>query len=572
MPSPLPLEAATVIPSLRLRAKVLSLALIPILLLTLVLCAVTLVALQRLSTQQEEQIRQSLIEDRQVQLKQFVDVALAAVGPQYQAAAEGDAAAREAGVALLKRLAYGNGGYFWGYDTRSVRVFQGTSEERIGEDFSSFRDPNGVYAIRELVRAGQDDSHYVHYSFTRPGNSAVVPKIGYAQYLPKWNLVFGTSLNLDDIEEDVAKAREQLHGQINSLLTLMIGSALALLVIIALVAVPTGNAIVRPLLRVKANLDDMAAGDGNLTHRLPVESRDELGELAQSFNRFVEKIHTLVQQVAGTTGQLSGLVGNVAQQAQRSEQAMAGQRSETDQVATAINEMTAAAQEVARSAQRAADAARDTDREGQAAKREVDLCVAQINDLAGEVSSSSEALDTLSQDVRGIVGVLEVIRSIAEQTNLLALNAAIEAARAGEAGRGFAVVADEVRALASRTQQSTGEIQQMIDRLQATTAGSVQAMQRASEMAGRTRSQADQAGQSLDAMANLIGTINSMNAQIASAAEEQTAVAEEINRSVHQIADGVDRVAEDAVQGARTASELSGLGERLRQLVGQFRI
>ncbi|WP_256568122.1 methyl-accepting chemotaxis protein, partial [Pseudomonas sp. HMSC75E02] len=407
------------IPSLRLRAKVLSLALIPILLLTLVLCAVTLVALQRLSGQQEEQIRQSLIEDRQVQLKQFVDVALAAVGPQYQAAAEGDAAAREAGVALLKRLAYGNGGYFWGYDTRSVRVFQGTSEERIGEDFSSFRDPNGVYAIRELVRAGQDDSHYVHYSFTRPGNSAVVPKIGYAQYLPKWNLVFGTSLNLDDIEEDVAKAREQLHGQINSLLTLMIGSALALLVIIALVAVPTGNAIVRPLLRIKANLDDMAAGDGNLTHRLPVESRDELGELAQSFNRFVEKIHTLVQQVAGTTGQLSGLVGNVAQQAQRSEQAMAGQRSETDQVATAINEMTAAAQEVARSAQRAADAARDTDREGQAAKREVDLCVAQINDLAGEVSSSSEALDTLSQDVRGIVGVLEVIRSIAEQTNLL---------------------------------------------------------------------------------------------------------------------------------------------------------
>ncbi|WP_371370483.1 methyl-accepting chemotaxis protein [Pseudomonas sp. QL9] len=251
---------------------------------------------------------------------------------------------------------------------------------------------------------------------------------------------------------------------------------------------------------------------------------------------------------------------------------MNGQRSETDQVATAINEMTAAAQEVARSAQRAADAAQETDREGQSAKREVGLCVAQINDLAGEVGSSSEALDTLSQDVRGIVGVLEVIRSIAEQTNLLALNAAIEAARAGEAGRGFAVVADEVRALASRTQQSTGEIQQMIDRLQATTAGSVSAMQRASEMAERTRGQANQAGQSLDAMAHLIGTINSMNAQIASAAEEQTAVAEEINRSVHQIAGAVDQVADDAMHSARTAGQLNGLGDQLHKLVSQFRI
>ncbi|CDF82888.1 chemotaxis transducer [Pseudomonas knackmussii B13] len=560
------------IPSLRLRAKVLSLALVPILILTVVLCAVTLVALNKLADQQEQQIRQSLIADRQTQLKQFVDVALAAVGPQYDAASEGDANARAAGIAVLKRLNYGNGGYFWGYDTRAIRVFQGTSEERIGEDFSSYQDPNGVYAIRELVRAGQDGSHVVHYSFTLPGSNKIVPKIGYAQYLPKWNLVFGTSLNLDDIERDVAKARDEFQGRVHDLVLLMLGSALALLVVITLVALPTGNAIVRPLLRIKANLDDMAAGDGNLTHRLAVESRDELGELATSFNRFVEKIHALVQQVAGTTQQLSGLVGDVAQQAQRSEQAMNGQRSETDQVATAINEMTAAAQEVARSAQRAADAAQETDREGQLAKREVGLCVAQINDLAGEVGSSSEALDTLSQDVRGIVGVLEVIRSIAEQTNLLALNAAIEAARAGEAGRGFAVVADEVRALASRTQQSTGEIQQMIDRLQATTAGSVSAMQRASEMAERTRGQANQAGQSLDAMAHLIGTINSMNAQIASAAEEQTAVAEEINRSVHQIAGAVDQVADDAMHSARTAGQLNGLGDQLHKLVSQFRI
>ncbi|WP_371850781.1 methyl-accepting chemotaxis protein [Pseudomonas marincola] len=251
---------------------------------------------------------------------------------------------------------------------------------------------------------------------------------------------------------------------------------------------------------------------------------------------------------------------------------MEGQRHETDQVATAINEMSAAAQEVAASAQRAADAARETDQEGASAKQVVERSVESTHKLVGEIRTSSASIDGLRQDVQGIVGVLEVIRAIADQTNLLALNAAIEAARAGEAGRGFAVVADEVRALASRTQQSTGEIQGMIDRLQTTTEDAVEAMQRASAMGEDTTEQANQAGKSLDVIAELIGTISSMNAQIASAAEEQTAVAEEINRSVHQIAQGVEVVSNDATQGANTARELGGLGGRLQKLVGQFQI
>lgn len=558
---------------LSLKAKVLSLAVLPVLLFALVISLTTVWILQDQADKEVEETRQRLLNDAKATLQSYVEVAMSAIKPLYDAAQPGDEAARAQVIKLLSNITYGTDGYFFGYDSQTVRLFKGNSAEGVGKNFQDNRDPNGVYTNRELVRVAKDGSHYAQYSSSLPGNEHVlVPKLGYTEYLPKWDMVIGTVVNLDGIEAQVAEVEAGVKERMRGMILSTVAITVVVLLVIAVIGMLVANTILRPLHLMKANLDDIAAGEGDLTHRLAITSQDELGELASSFNRFVDKIHAMVRQITDMTFQLTALVGQVSEQAHRSEQAMERQRHETDQVATAINEMSSAAQEVARSAQGASVAAQKTDEEGQMAKRVVDGSIQQIHALVSDIRSSGSSLDSLQQDVTSIVSVLGVIRSIADQTNLLALNAAIEAARAGEAGRGFAVVADEVRALASRTQQSTQEIQGMIDRLQQGTDEAVQAMRRSSEAGVGTSEQANQAGESLDAMAQLIGTINSMNAQIASAAEEQTAVAEEINRSVHQIAVAVDNVADETQQSAQTTRSLAQLGQRLGDLVGQFRI
>ncbi|MCV4282522.1 methyl-accepting chemotaxis protein [Pseudomonas capsici] len=557
---------------LSLKAKVLSLAVLPVLLFAVVISVTTVFILHQQADREVSETRERLLTEARATLKSYVDIALSGIKPIYEASAQGDNAARASAVKLLSAVSYGKDGYLFGYDSEIIRIFRSNSSDGLGKSFKEVRDPSGVYLNRELVASAKTGDHYTYYASPLPGKTEPVPKVAYTEYLPKWDLVVGSSVNLENVEAQVAVVKQNVEARLYDMLYSIVGITVLVLVIISVIGIVMTGTLLRPLRLMKDNLDDIVAGEGDLTRRLAITSQDELGELAGSFNRFVDKIHGIVRQITEMTTQLTGLVSEVSDQAQRSELAMDRQRHETDQVATAINEMSAAAQEVAKSAQGASVAAQQTDEQGKAAKRVVDGSIKQIHALVEDIRKSGTSLDSLQQDVSSIVSVLGVIRSIAEQTNLLALNAAIEAARAGEAGRGFAVVADEVRALASRTQQSTQEIQGMIDRLQKGTEEAVGAMRRSSEAGDGTSTQANDAGLSLVTIGELIATINSMNAQIASAAEEQTAVAEEINRSVHQIAVAVETVADETRQGAQTSRSLFDLGKRLGGLVAQFRV
>jgi len=548
------------------------LCILPLIILASLIAAVSILELRQAASEQLVEMNDLLIAERKTSLEHSVQIAQSIIEPLYRNSAPGDLEARARAVELLKQLRYGKDGYYFGYDSQSVRIFWADKDIKIGTSFKDFRDPSGVYVINALVEAGKSGNHFQAYSFPIPDSDRVVSKIGYALYLDKWDLMIGTSVNLDDIAVQMDSISAELKARNHKVIKWIAALSVFVLLVLAAVATVLIRRMLKPLKKLRDNLDQIAAGDGDLTVRILVAGNDEIGDLAGAFNRFVEKIHNLVAHVKGITVQLNDHVLGVSGQVELTERATQLQMIETDQVAAAINEMSAAAVQVSGSAGEASSAANEAESLASAARKVVEASVGHVHGLTANLESSSAALDHLQQEVGSIERVLVVIRSIAEQTNLLALNAAIEAARAGEAGRGFAVVADEVRALASRTQSSTLEIQSMIGRLQSGAAATVEAMRESCEAGRTTSGETEKAMTALYAITSLVSTIKEMNAQIASAAHEQTVVSEDVNKSVQQIALASEDMARKTNESARAARTLADLSSSLGGAVQQFRI
>lgn len=324
------------------------------------------------------------------------------------------------------------------------------------------------------------------------------------------------------------------------------------------------------LRRLGAMMDTVAAGDMTVT--FVAHSRDELGDLGQVFNGTVAKIHDLIERVGHTVSQVELQAGQVEAVSAQSNQAVSGQRSQIEQVATAMNQMSSTAQEVARSAAAAVSSARSVNDETVSGRGLVQSQQGSIVRLASEIDESVRVINQLATDSQAISRVLDVIKSIAEQTNLLALNAAIEAARAGEQGRGFAVVADEVRTLARRTQHSTEEIEQMISRLHSGVEAAVKAMGSSHEMASGTVGQSEKVQKALENILGAVGMIVDQNQQIAAAVEQQTAVAHDIDQNIVAINRAGEHAAQGAQQTEAASRQLSVQVVELKQLIGAFRV
>ena len=328
--------------------------------------------------------------------------------------------------------------------------------------------------------------------------------------------------------------------------------------------------IVIPLNQTLKVAERVASGD--LSHNLDSGRQDELGQLQRAMQSMTVGLRELIGGISDGVTQIASAAEQLSAVTEQTSAGVNSQKVETDQVATAMNEMAATVQEVARNAEEASEAAVAADQQAREGDQVVGEAIAQIERLATEVGNSTVAMGDLKRESDKIGSVLDVIKSVAQQTNLLALNAAIEAARAGEAGRGFAVVADEVRSLAQRTQKSTEEIEELIIGLQS---GTQQVATIMDNSRGLTESSVEltrRAGNALGNITRTVSTIQAMNSQIATAAEQQSAVAEEINRSVLNVRDISEQTAAASEETAASSTELARLGTHLQALVGRFRV
>ncbi|WP_420892740.1 methyl-accepting chemotaxis protein [Pseudomonas congelans] len=351
----------------------------------------------------------------------------------------------------------------------------------------------------------------------------------------------------------------------------MIAAATALALVLSILAAwVITRQITTPLQETLEVVERVASGD--LSRNLNVDRKDELGKLQATIQRMTVSLRELVGGIRDGVTQIASAAEELSAVTEQTSAGVNSQKVETDQVATAMHEMTATVQEVARNAEEASEAAVTADRQARDGERVVNEAISQIERLASAVSNSSEAMGALKQESDKIGSVLDVIKSVAEQTNLLALNAAIEAARAGEAGRGFAVVADEVRSLAQRTQKSTEEIEALIVRLQSGTQQATTVMDSSRELSTSSVELTRRAGGSLENITKTVSAIQAMNQQIAAAAEEQSATAEEINRSIINVRDVSEQTSAASEETAASSVELARLGNHLQVLVSRFTV
>lgn len=493
----------------------------------------------------------------------LVDGAHSLVSHYYDLMKSGmpEAEAKAAAIAAIQKIRY-KGNYFFINDLDGVIVVHGAKPSLNGKNLWTLKDPKGNFVFQELTAAAKSDKEggFANYFWPKPGFEDPVEKVSYAKLFVPWGWVVGTGAYVDDIETTFS------NNVIDSVIYTGAGLIAILLVLYGII-----RSIRDPLQRVADAMSNISSGDGDLTQRLPEHGKDEITGIAVSFNTFVEQIQDIIVQskeasstILKSSENIQNASGNTRVLTERQREQSAAAKQNAEQMEDAINH-------VADNAHSASDAANDANQHAQSGFSTMKVTQEKVVALADNIKQSCSVIENLQAETDSIGTVLEVIQGIAEQTNLLALNAAIEAARAGEQGRGFAVVADEVRTLASRTQESTEEINNMISRLQDQALSAVNVMTASNKESEETLESAESAAQSIKSITEAVSTITQMNKNIVDAIEQQRTAAHDISDSIGTISESSTSIASNAGTVGETTSDLRQGSESLDRMLARFK-
>ena len=487
-----------------LKNKLLLLALLPLTLLLLSLMASTYYIESNNLKEDFKSFEQKLLEGKRNLLKTEVEIASKIVNYQLSLGEQGNV------NDALREVTFSDSGYFFIYDTDGINIFHGLKPDLEGTNQIGATDPNGKKLIVELIKQAKNGGGFYTYHFQKPNVSELIEKMSYATMVPNTNWMIGTGTYLDDVEKELNSYHQTMTEHMNDkAMTIALIAAFWVSLTVFGVLFAAGS-MVKPITNMLNNLQSIAKGEGDLTKRLHVDGSDEISQLGIAFNEFVEKLQGIIKNVADVTQDVKTASVDINQQTQL----MAGQldhhNNETELVVTAITQMSATSNEVAMNTNQVAESTQSATEDVAKAQDCVDTSLTEVSNLMTEIDTAADQINSLSEQSKKINNVLTVIGGIAEQTNLLALNAAIEAARAGEQGRGFAVVADEVRSLASRTQDSTLEINEMLTELHNLVSAAVSTMDSSQQSCNRSVESSRAISESLGAVTSSVTSINDM--------------------------------------------------------------
>ncbi|GLQ73204.1 methyl-accepting chemotaxis protein [Vibrio penaeicida] len=507
-----------------------------------------------------------LLTAKQVKTRHLVETAHSVIEHFYQLEKNGTLTKVEAQTqakAALNGLRYEKNDYFWVNDTRPYMVNHPIKPQLNGKDLSGVKDPTGKSLFIEFVNEVKRNNGggFVNYMWPKPSSEVDVEKVSYVKLHEPWGWIVGSGVYIDDVDA-------LFWERAQSIIMIII----ACLITMALIATWFGYSITKPCIDTEEALNDIAEGDGDLTKDLPSNGKDELSHIAAAFNLFTNKIRSIVTDMIPVSEGITSAATQLNQVASDASMKAGEQHQSVDTVASAMNELHASNQEVATSASSAADAAQQAAQLGEQGVSVIDSATSHMSSLSDLLTETEKSTLQLAQDSETVSTVLDVIRGIAEQTNLLALNAAIEAARAGEQGRGFAVVADEVRTLATRTQASTDEIEQIVGNLQARAKTVTSAMEKTQVQSNATHGQAKEARETLAEIGQQISHILDLNQQIADSSAQQTLATEEISKNLVIISENSDQSAAQATQVAQASEVLLSNGQNLQKIIHHFKV